>query len=165
MKKTHSLLIALFITTALSAQFKPLSGDSDLDNVLIDLNNNVKNDIKTFTEDMASTFGLPVPKISDLLNIHHMQPSDVVMTLQLAQQTSQPIETVATNYDKNKSKGWGVIAKEMGIKPGSKEFHALKDSAKGKSAKAKGKSKGKGNSGNSGDNEGGHGKGKGKGKK
>jgi transketolase len=29
-------------------------------------------------------------------------------------------------YNKNKGKGWGVIAKEMGIKPGSDQFKRLK---------------------------------------
>lgn len=29
-------------------------------------------------------------------------------------------------YQPNRKKGWGVIAKELGIKPGSPEFHALK---------------------------------------
>lgn len=159
MKKTL-ILASLFFTSFGFAQLKPISGDSDLDNALITLNNEVKNDIKSFTEEMAATFSIPKPKIEDLINIHQMQPSDVIMTLQVAEQVHQPIETVAANYDKNKSKGWGVIAKEMGIKPGSKEFHALKDAAKGKSSKAKGK--GKGNSGNPGK---GKDKSKGKGKK
>ena len=29
-------------------------------------------------------------------------------------------------YRNNKGQGWGVIAKNLGIKPGSDEFHALK---------------------------------------
>jgi hypothetical protein len=30
-------------------------------------------------------------------------------------------------YQASKGKGWGVIAKELGIKPGSPAFHALKE--------------------------------------
>ena len=65
------------------------------------------------------------------------------------------IDDVIISYKKNKEKGWGVIAKEMGIKPGSPEFHALKGKTKTRKDKGKSEGKGKGN-GNS--------KGKGNGK-
>lgn len=39
----------------------------------------------------------------------------------------KPVETVYVTYQKNQKKGWGAIAKELGIKPGSKEFHQLKN--------------------------------------
>jgi hypothetical protein len=52
----------------------------------------------------------------------------------------------------NKGKGWGVIAKNLGIKPGSAEFHALKrgdlsftgEPGAGEGQKGQGKGKGKG---------------------
>jgi hypothetical protein len=51
-------------------------------------------------------------------------------------------------YQVHKGKGWGVIAKNLGIKPGSKEFHALKKGDLGGDdvdvGKGKGKRKGKG---------------------
>jgi hypothetical protein len=40
--------------------------------------------------------------------------------------TQKPPETVLHVYQANRGKGWGVIAKSLGIKPGSREFHALK---------------------------------------
>ncbi|HEX9934232.1 MAG TPA: hypothetical protein VGB38_03460, partial [bacterium] len=61
----------------------------------------------------------------------------------------QPAERVMDEYKSGKGKGWGVIAKSLGIKPGSDEFHALKreqdfydvsDKGKGKE-KSKGKGK------------------------
>jgi len=33
---------------------------------------------------------------------------------------------VVKEYDVNKDKGWGVMAKNLGIKPGSDAFHSLK---------------------------------------
>jgi len=44
-------------------------------------------------------------------------------------------------YQIHQGKGWGAIPKSLGIKPGSKEFHALK---KGDLDGGKGKGKGKG---------------------
>jgi hypothetical protein len=80
-----------------------------------------------------------------------MDPADVFMTLELGVLTGKPFEEIANVYKVKKDKGWGVIAKELGIKPGSPEFHQLKNKAK----KNKGKNK----------NDGHPGKGKGKGKK
>jgi hypothetical protein len=48
------------------------------------------------------------------------------MCLQLGQWTQKPAEQVVRVYKANRGKGWGVIAKSLGIKPGSAEFHALK---------------------------------------
>ena len=41
----------------------------------------------------------------------------------------------------HKDKGWGAIAKDLGIKPGSKEFKALKDKSSASADKAKKKKK------------------------
>ena len=40
--------------------------------------------------------------------------------------TAKRPEAIVETYQTNRTKGWGVIAKELGIKPGSAEFHALK---------------------------------------
>ncbi len=73
------------------------------------------------------------------------------MVYQLGQMSRQPTERVIDVYQSGKGKGWGVIAKELGIKPGSREFHALKrgdfelTGAPGDTpGKDKGKGKGKG---------------------
>ena len=72
-------------------------------------------------------------------------PGDVYMSFQTAEVIGQPVQTVADAYSKNKGKGWGQIAKDLGIKPGSAEFHAMKNKMKGKKDKGeKGNGKGKG---------------------
>jgi hypothetical protein len=38
----------------------------------------------------------------------------------------KPLSVVMKEYDVNKDKGWGVMAKNLGIKPGSEAFHSLK---------------------------------------
>jgi hypothetical protein len=58
-----------------------------------------------------------------------------------------------SSYQRSHGKGWGVIAKELGIKRGSPEFHALKrgaftftgepSGASSDKGKGKGKAKGK----------------------
>jgi hypothetical protein len=75
------------------------------------------------------------------------------MCFQLGQWTKQPTEQIVNTYKANQGKGWGVLAKQMGIKPGSAEFHALKrgdlvfnghpiSDHEGANGKSKGKGKG-----------------------
>lgn len=78
--------------------------------------------------------------------------ADAYMVLRLAEMSTLPVDTVVKHYHAEKDKGWGVLAKRLGIKPGSREFHGLKnghdlqtgrDNAN-QSRKYKGNSKGKG---------------------
>jgi len=54
----------------------------------------------------------------------------VYMALEVGSITGKPVVEIANVYSVKKDKGWGVIAKELGIKPGSPEFHRLKNNAK-----------------------------------
>lgn len=139
MKKLFLTIFALFsiILSAQTVTFNPKTGDLDMDNVLKDINNEAKKDISTFKDNVNKKFSLAKNKIDDLLKI--MEPGDVYMTAQTAEATNKPVDEVAKAYEANKGKGWGEVAKSMGIKPGSKEFHALK--AKMKENKGKGKEK------------------------
>lgn len=159
MKKNLFTALLFFVWCLGHAQvsFTAKSGDNELDLHLSDMNVQASADIKVFNTDLSITYGVPVKKIEDLQVSIGMQPADVFMTLEIAALTNQPLDNVVNNYKKNKGKGWGVIAKEMGIKPGSKEFHALKGKAKDK--------KGKGGKGGGKPENSGGGKGKGKGKK
>lgn len=84
------------------------------------------------------------------------------MVLRLAEMSHMPVDTVIRHYHASKGKGWGVLAKRLGINPGSREFHALKrghdlpGGGKAKNGKKKSKGNGKGNSSKGG----GEGKGK-----
>ncbi len=137
-------------------KFTASVGDLEMDNMLTDIHNQAIKDINTFTNDVVSTFNVVNSKIEAALKI--LAPGDVYMAAQLSFSTNKPFDDVVKTYSANKSKGWGAIAKEMGIKPGSAEFHAMKNSMKSK------KGKGNGNSESKGNGKGGNGN-KGKGKK
>ncbi len=51
---------------------------------------------------------------------------DAYMVLRLGEMSRQPLDVVIDRYRAEKRHGWGALAKSLGIKPGSKEFHALK---------------------------------------
>jgi hypothetical protein len=142
----------VMLSRAQNFSLQAKSGDVELDASLNDINIKAKADLTLFKKDLSLEFNIGEPKVDKLIVDMKMSPADAFMTLQLAQMTKKEPDVVAQSFTINKDKGWGVIAKEMGIKPGSPEFHALKGKAKNK--------KDKGNKG--GGEANGNGKGKGK---
>ena len=77
--------------------------------------------------------------------------ANAYMVFRLAEMSHMPVDTVIKHYHAGKGKGWGVLAKQLGIKPGSREFHILKrghdlhGGSNTMGGKWKSKSKGKGN--------------------
>ncbi len=144
MKNIFTLLSILFLSLSLSS---PAFAASDLDGFINRLNVEAKADLGAFKVRLSSQFGVPVPKVEAILATV-ATPGDAYMCFRVGQVASQPVETVTKEYQANKGKGWGVIAKNLGIKPGSKEFHALKkgdlNDEDASPSKGKGKGKGKG---------------------
>jgi hypothetical protein len=76
-------------------------------------------------------------------------PGDAYMVLRLGEMSRHPTDYVIKEYRSGKGNGWGALAKSLGIKPGSDEFHALKnghdlyDDKGGGGDDQKGKGKGK----------------------
>jgi hypothetical protein len=119
MKKMIFVLLALIISTG-----SALAGGG-LDGFLNGLNIQARADMNGFSAKLSAQFGIPEVQVRTVISTVR-EPSDAFMCLQLGQWSHRPAEQVVTVYKANKGKGWGVIAKSMGIKPGSAEFHALK---------------------------------------
>ena len=121
-----------------------------LDGFLSNVNVQARADLPGFSATVSAQFGVPVPQVQAILT-RVDTPADAFMVFQLGQMAHKQPEVVLQTYRTHRGKGWGVIAKQLGIKPGSKEFHALKNGnlvygaapADGTS-RGKGKGKGKG---------------------
>lgn len=143
MSKILSLLSAVFFTFLM---ILPAQAASDLDVFISNLNVQAQADLGGFKIRLATQFGAPAARV-DAVMATVKTPGDAYMCFRVGQIASQPVEVVTKEYQANKGKGWGVVAKNLGIKPGSKEFHELKkgnfndvDSGPGR---GKGKGKGK----------------------
>jgi hypothetical protein len=127
--------------------FPPMPASSDeLDSFIKSLNVEAQADLGAFKVRLSTQFGVPVPKIEAVMATV-ATPGDAYMCFRVGQVASKPVEVVTKEYQANKKQGWGVIAKNLGIKPGSKEFHDLKkgdlSGDNGSGDKGKGKGKGK----------------------
>jgi hypothetical protein len=129
-----------------------------LDEMLSNLNVQAQADRNGFAARIASQFHIGDANVRMVLG-SVQEPADAFMVYQLGQLAQRPPEEVLRVYQRRGRKGWGELAKELGIKPGSREFHALKAGdfrLEGGAQPGGGPGRGKGHGK-------GHGKGKGKG--
>ncbi|HEY6871142.1 MAG TPA: hypothetical protein VI298_00315 [Geobacteraceae bacterium] len=116
------IIIAALLITLVCGQ--ALAGGG-LDVFLDNLNVQARADMNGFSVKVGAQFGVPQAQVQAVIGTVK-EPADAFMVFQLGQMAQKPPETVVQVYKANRGKGWGVIAKSLGIKPGSPEFHALK---------------------------------------
>lgn len=116
-------LLLLVVTAMLLSPAASFAGG--LEDFLSRLNIEARADLPGFSAKISTQFGVPVPRVQAVIQ-SVQQPADAFMVFQLGQMSAQKPDTVLSVYKTSKKKGWGAMAKELGIKPGSPEFHALK---------------------------------------
>jgi hypothetical protein len=145
MKRVATLLMLLF----LQASFIPLASAGDFD-WLNNLNISAEADSSGYRIRLATRFRIGDAEVRAVIGDVD-RPSDAYMIFRLGELSHRPINEVVQVYRANRNRGWGVMAKQLGIKPGSREFHALKRGHdlgdgmgnKGNSSHGNGKHKGK----------------------
>ncbi len=128
------VMLALFLSASVVA-----AGDFDWTK---DLNIRAEADRDGFRAQLSTRFKIGNAQVKVVLgNVN--SPADAYIVLRLGEMSSKPIDYVLSKYRTEKNKGWGVLAKSLGIKPGSKEFHALKQGSDiyHSTGKSKGKKK------------------------
>ena len=146
MKLPKMLLVVLVVFFLISPAAE--AGDFDW---IKDFNIQVEADPSGFRVKLATRFKIGDLEVKTVLSSVE-NPADAYVLLRLGEMSEQPTDHVIEEYRSSKDKGWGALAKSLGIKPGSEEFHALKrgqdlypdsgedkDKAKGKGRKGKGK--------------------------
>jgi len=150
------IILPLFVSLCLFTR----AAAGDLDGFLRNLNVEARADGDGFSARVSAQFGVPEARVKVVLG-NVSEPADAFMVFQLGQMTGRSPDKVIEVYNAQKGKGWGVIAKELGIKPGSREFQALKNGDLHLGGKSGGAAK-SGGSAKSGNDDSDKGKGKGK---
>ena len=127
-----TLILLLFSSIAVAKDFGWVN----------DFNVQAQADPSGFRARMATRFQIGDAQISAVLS-NVSSPADAYIVFRLGEMSGYPTDRVMGEYKTGKGKGWGVIAKNLGIKPGSKEFHALKRGQDLYNGYGKGKGKGK----------------------
>jgi hypothetical protein len=107
------------------------TGDRKLDSLLGKINERAKADPEGFIKQLSEKHGIPEEEIRQAKEKHGLSDGDTYMATALARRANRRVGDVAAEYKQNQGKGWGVMAMNMGIKPGSPEFKELKANARG----------------------------------
>lgn len=138
MFKIFSFII--FLSSFLFAQEMRVSfntGDGDIDQYLQDVNSYGKAEFEFFKNDLSIKFGISTRDVDQYVYTEKVRPGDLYYACALSSVTGKKVKDVLVLY--NNKKGWGAVAIDLGIKPGTREFHRLK----GKSISGIGKVKSK----------------------
>jgi len=159
LKVFFPVIVAFFLLSGTSILF----GADDFSPYLKQISAQTSASKDNFAAELSAEFGVPIPKINEMRAKFGMNNGDIYFALELGKQTKKPVDEIIDQYQKNRSRGWGYIAREMGIKPGSPAFKALKAKAQKKARNKKRiKDENKWNKKTNGMNKGGSGSGKGK---
>jgi len=120
MKLCQILFIASMVLLAVSST--AIASDFDWTK---DLNIQAQADPSGFRARLATRFKIGDLHVDAVLS-NVDDPADAYIMLRLGEMSGRPVEHVIEQYSHSKGKGWGALAKSLGIKPGSQEFHALK---------------------------------------
>jgi len=129
-----AMLIAL---NGIDLQFIAKTGDADFDIHLNDVNIMAKADIEGFRAEMTAEYNADNKILDQGLVKLKMEPAELFLTLEMANKAKKEPAEVIKVYSANKKEGWGVIAQKLGIKPGSREFKAMKKKTQFKKDKHK----------------------------
>ncbi len=138
MRKTLLLVSIVFLLASLASVVAATEFDW-----MPNFNIQAQADPSGFRARMATRFNIGDAQITTLLS-NFPSPADAYIALRLGELSGKPIGYVTEQYKEGKGQGWGALAKGLGIKPGSNEFHALKRGNDIYDVKDKGKVKGKG---------------------
>ena len=139
MRKPVIFVFLLFLAVISNAQISFNTGNAEFDADLNKINVNAKLDFGAFKTDLNLSYNISEKKVDYLSISVKMEPAEIYLALELSKISGKPVDDVVEIYKVHKNKGWGYIAKQLGIKPGSPEFHKLKENVKNKGSKSKNK--------------------------
>lgn len=120
MKQLKVFMVALISMLALTSTVT--AGDFDWTR---NLNIQAQADPSGFRARLGTRFKIGDVQVDAVLsNVN--DPVDAYLVMRLGEMSGRPVGQVVEKYKHKKGKGWGALAKSLGIKPGSQEFHALK---------------------------------------
>lgn len=129
--KTFVLALALACAGGAAAQdvtvgWNPRTGDVWVDTWLGDMNRYGLRYRDPFVDELVRYHGAPRDLVVELLVDRRWAPGDVYFACALARIVGRPCRYVVDIWERDRGLGWGEVAKRLGIKPGSPEFHRLK---------------------------------------
>jgi hypothetical protein len=135
------LVLGLSCMPLAAQTFVLATGDSSLDITLGSLNVEASTDVGTFTAELSTSYQVPRVQIQSWITVERLQPAEVYMVLELSRIARTTPTVVIASYRKHRGKGWGAVARDLGIRPGSAEWKAWKADADDRTQNVKNRKK------------------------
>ncbi|MGL6290264.1 MAG: hypothetical protein ACRC2H_06225 [Silanimonas sp.] len=128
--------------------FNPRSGDAWIDAQLGDVNVFARGNLDGYVDEVVVSTGAPSYYVRELVVERGWAPGDVYYACLIARELGRPCTYVVDAYDREmrgRGRGWGALAQELGIRPGSAAFHDLKNGVGQGNGRMKARGNGRGN--------------------
>lgn len=139
-----TLFFSLLAFTA-TCQISFNTGNSDFDADLNSINVSASANFGSFRASLSTSYNVSEKEIDHMHNDLKMEPGEIYLALEISKTSKQSVNQVIDIYQKDKGKGWGHVAQQAGIKPGSQEFQQMKTNANDRKQNGNGNSNSKGN--------------------
>ena len=84
----------------------------------------------SFSTQLSLKHEIPEQEIREAKERNGLGYGDIYMATALSRISKRPVGAVAEDFRRNPGRGWGVMAMNLGIKPGSPEFKQMKANAR-----------------------------------
>ncbi|MFM8912809.1 MAG: hypothetical protein ACKOE6_07840 [Flammeovirgaceae bacterium] len=104
-------------------------GDAELNQSITTIITKAKTQFSEFKTFITQNYGVGRDKYDMWQNSIGMNLGDIYLAVEIAKVSRKSQDDVIASFKKNKAQGWGAIAKEFGVQPGSDAFEVLKGHA------------------------------------
>jgi hypothetical protein len=125
------VFLSLLVQSAVFAHQTTSTGDRKLDAMLGTINVEERGDPDGFVVHLSRSQNVPEAEIRLARTRYGLSAGETFMATVLSSLFGKPVDFVAQEYSRNRGQGWGVMAMNRGIKPGSWEFKRMKANARG----------------------------------
>ena len=123
------IFLGLLVQSATSVQ-QSRTGDRRLNTLLGKIDARAEAEPDVFFQQLSQRHDIPEQEIRQAKERNGLGYGDIYMATALSRISKKPVGTVAEDFRKNPGRGWGVMAMNLGIKPGSPEFKQMKANAR-----------------------------------
>ena len=123
------IFLGLFVRGTVSAQ-QPKTGDRRLNSLLGKIDTRAEAEPDVFFQQLSQKHNIPEQEIRQAKERNGLSYGDIYMATALSKISRKPVGAVAEDFHRNPGRGWGAMAMNLGIKPGSPEFKQMKTNAR-----------------------------------
>ena len=114
------------IACAGAPAMSPGTGDGWVDAVMVDIDRYAARYPDAFVDELARYHGAPRQLVAELLADGRWTAGDVYFACALGQYAGQPCRSVVAARDRDRTRDWSVVARDLGVAPGSDAFQRIK---------------------------------------